>query len=51
VDIWQRGQWVRRIYMTDQHTEKVNPSWFGESIGSCENGELVADTIGLGAHS
>jgi hypothetical protein len=48
--IWQRDQWVRRIYMTDQHSEKVNPSWFGESIGRYENGELVVDTIGLGAH-
>jgi hypothetical protein len=48
--IWQRDQWVRRIYMTDQHSEKTNHSWFGESIGRYENGELVVDTIGLGAH-
>jgi hypothetical protein len=25
----------------------VKPSWFGESIGHYENGELVIDTIGL----
>jgi len=25
----------------------VKPSWFGESIGRYENGELVVDTIGL----
>jgi hypothetical protein len=48
--IWQRDQWVRRIYMTDQHSEKTNHSWFGESIGRYENGELVVDTIGLSAH-
>jgi hypothetical protein len=48
--IWQRDQWVRRIYMTDQHSEYVKPSWFGESIGRYENGELVVDTIGILAH-
>jgi hypothetical protein len=46
--IWQRDQWVRRIYMTDKHSENVKPSWFGESIGHYENGDtLVIDTIGL----
>jgi len=30
--IWQKNQWVRRIYMTDKHSEHVKPSWFGESI-------------------
>jgi hypothetical protein len=47
--IWQRDQWVRRIYMTDQHAEGLKPSWFGDSIGRYENGELVIDTIGLSA--
>jgi len=46
--IWQRDHMVRRIYMTDKHSEKVKPSWFGESIGHYENGDtLVIDTIGL----
>jgi hypothetical protein len=45
--IWQRDHMVRRIYLTDQHSESVKPSWFGESIGRYENGELVVDTIGL----
>src|SRR5262249_12510867 len=36
--IWQRDHMVRRIYMTDKHSEKVKPSWFGESIGHYENG-------------
>jgi hypothetical protein len=48
--IWQRDHMVRRIYMTDKHSETVKPSWFGESIGHYENdGTLVIDTIGLSA--
>jgi hypothetical protein len=39
---------VRRIVLTDKHSENVKPSWFGESIGRYENGDtLVVDTIGL----
>jgi hypothetical protein len=45
--IWQRDHMMRRIYLTDQHSETVKPSWFGESIGRYENGELVVDTVGL----
>ena len=48
--IWQRDHMVRRIYLTDKHSEVVKPSWFGESIGHYENdGTLVVDTIGLTA--
>jgi hypothetical protein len=46
--IWQRDHMVRRIYMTDKHSETIKPSWFGESIGHYESdGTLVIDTIGL----
>jgi hypothetical protein len=45
--IWQRDHMVRRIFMTDKHSANLKPSWFGESIGRYENGELVVDTIGL----
>jgi hypothetical protein len=46
--IWQRDHMVRRIYMTDRHSETVKPSWYGESIGHYESdGTLVVDTIGL----
>jgi hypothetical protein len=46
--IWQRDHMVRRIYLSDRHSESVRPSWFGESIGHYENGDtLVIDTIGL----
>ena len=48
--IWERDQWVRRIHLTDKHSENVKPSWFGESIGHYEGGDtLVVDTIGLAA--
>jgi hypothetical protein len=45
--VWERDSLSRRIFMTDKHSEQVKPSWFGESIGRYENGELVVDTIGL----
>ena len=45
--VWQRDSLSRRIVMTDKHSEQEKPSWFGESIGRYENGELVVDTIGL----
>jgi len=46
--IWETDQIVRRISMTEKHSENVRPSWFGESIGHYENGDtLVIDTIGL----
>jgi len=44
---WERDSLVRRIHLTDQHSEHITPSWFGESIGRYEGGELVVDTIGL----
>jgi len=48
--IWETDHMVRRIYLTDRHSETVRPSWFGESIGHYENGDtLVVDTIGLQA--
>ena len=46
--IWQRDHLVRRVFLTDRHSEDVKPSWFGESIGHYVNGDtLVVDTIGL----
>jgi hypothetical protein len=48
VMMWQRDQWVRRVHLTDKHSENLKPSWFGDSIGRYENGNtLVIDTIGL----
>jgi len=46
--IWQRDHQIRRVWLTDRHSENLKPSWFGESIGHYENGDtLVIDTIGL----
>ena len=46
--IWQRDHMVRRVFMTDKHSEHLEPSWFGESIGRYERGDtLVIDTVGL----
>jgi hypothetical protein len=48
--IWETDHQVRRIFMTDKHSETLKPSWYGESIGHYENGDtLVIDTIGLQA--
>jgi hypothetical protein len=50
--IWESDHMVRRIYMTEKHSETVRPSWFGESIGHYEGGDtLVVDTIGLQTHN
>ena len=50
--VWQRNHHVRRIALTDKHSETVKPSWFGESIGHYENGDtLVVDTIGISSKS
>jgi len=50
--IWQTDHAVRRVFLTEQHSETVRPSWFGESIGHYEDGDtLVVDTIGLQARN
>jgi hypothetical protein len=38
---------VRRIYLSDKHSEKLEMSWYGDSIGHYEGDTLVVDTIGL----
>ena len=38
---------VRRIYLDVPHSVDAKPSWFGESVGHYENGELVVGTVGL----
>jgi hypothetical protein len=46
--LWQRDHMIRRVLLTDRHSDNLKPSWFGESIGHYENGDaLVVDTIGL----
>jgi hypothetical protein len=42
------GPELRRVYLDVPHSEKVTPSWYGESVGHYEGGDtLVVDTIGL----
>jgi hypothetical protein len=48
--IWQRNQQVRRVYLNREHSPSPKPSWFGESVGHYENGELVIDTVGFVEH-
>jgi len=48
--IWERDHQVRRVYLNREHTANPKPSWFGESVGRYENGELVIDTIGFIEH-
>src|SRR4030095_11510099 len=48
--VWERDHHVRRVYLDREHSANPTPSWFGESVGHYENGELVIDTIGLKEH-
>ena len=48
--LWQRDHLVRRIYLNREHSFNPKPSWFGESVGRYENGELVIDTVGFAEH-
>jgi hypothetical protein len=35
--------WNRNL--NREHSQNPKPSWFGESVGHYENGELVIDTV------
>jgi len=48
--LWQRDHIVRRIYLNREHSSNLKPSWFGDSVGHYENGELVIDTVGFVEH-
>src|SRR5579864_3948856 len=39
--IWQRDHMVRRVFLNREHSPKVKPSWFGESVGHYENGNTL----------
>jgi hypothetical protein len=38
---------LRRFYLNVPHSPEPKPSWYGESVGHYEGGELVVDTIGI----
>ena len=37
----------RHVFLNVPHSQHPKPSWYGESVGHYENGDLVIDTIGL----
>jgi hypothetical protein len=47
VMIWAEDHQVRHIYLNQQHSARMAPSWFGESIGRYEGDTLVVDTVGM----
>ena len=47
VMILSSKQEIRHIYLTDQHSANIKPSWYGESVGHYEGDTLVVDTIGI----
>jgi hypothetical protein len=49
--IWSEDHMVRHIYMNAPHSDRVTPSWFGESVGRYEGDTLVVDTIGLNSRT
>jgi len=38
---------VRHIHLADKHSDNVETSWYGESIGRYEGDALVVDTVGI----
>src|SRR5262249_44228153 len=49
--IWQRDQIARHVYLNQEHSKTVKPSWNGESVGHYEGDTLVVDTIGQTTNS
>jgi hypothetical protein len=47
--IYQRDHQIRQVFMTDKHSSKPEPSWYGDSIGHYEGDTLVVDTIAQAA--
>jgi hypothetical protein len=45
VFVFQRDHQVRHVYLTAEHSKRVTPSWYGESIGHYEGDTLVVDTV------
>jgi hypothetical protein len=45
--LYARGHQWRVIHLNQKHAEKLQPSWYGHSIGHYEGDTLVVDTVGL----
>ena len=49
--IYQRDHHIRKIYLNVEHSNGVEPTWYGESVGHYEGDALVVDTIGQTSQS
>ena len=38
---------ARHVRMNSQHSSKITPSWYGDSVGHYEGDTLVVDTVGI----
>ena len=47
VMIWMQDHQVRHVYLNQNHSAQVRPTWFGESVGHYEGDTLVVDTVGI----
>ncbi len=45
--LYERDQTARYIYLNEKHSENIEPSYFGHSVGHYEGDQLVVETIGL----
>lgn len=46
--LFEQNTWFHVVYMDGRpHPAKLDPTWFGHSIGRWEGGTLVVDTIGF----
>jgi hypothetical protein len=49
--LYQRDHQVRKVWLNQKHSAKLEPSWYGESVGHYEGDTLVVDTIGVKTHA
>jgi hypothetical protein len=49
--LYQRDHQVRKVWLNQKHSAKLQPSWYGESVGHYEGDTLVVDTIGVKTHA
>lgn len=45
--LYQSDHQFRHIYLNVPHSPKIEPSWYGESVGHYEGDTLVVDTVGV----
>jgi hypothetical protein len=45
--LFEQNTWFHTVAMNRKHPEHLEPSWFGDSIGTWDGDTLVIDTIGF----